>query len=956
MRHWIVAAILFFCATSASIPAHCRAESIRIDIARDTWVSNYDTEIHGSNGAANRLKLKSIQELSILDFQAGPLRGKKIVSAKLMLKIAGDEPIERVTVSTITCDWVEGTGKSYAIVKGASSFSHRIYPKERWNDSDLTAVCIGQGGSMYASIDAKPSKEAGWFELDVPPQIIEARVAGLSFGMVLMDDTGSTWKRNGEEFTRKLFPNRFVSSRDQNRASAPYLLVEIQPFEEGAANDIPEPSGIRILEPDMIDPRPRATWIVEPNQHDSVLGFKATADDSPVEQYLVPSLGSHHNGQFVMPLDTLTASLPVEQSLDLQIRTVARNGKLSKPASVRYTPSKKTTLPLELAPFAFSSAPVKAEAKWNRALSLGNAHWSVIDPLDTYLAKSKKLIPSQRESYLESNHLWDASTQTITLDGARAGWIGFQLVCDQAPNKLGLQWQLDIDAPNAPHRSKDAVDDTRQLSDLVRTEWSSYETVLNKEEPTPDPLVRIASGNERLDGTWKKASPGTGQSWLLECYVSEQIPAGNYDGRLVLTSDGKSLELKVKLRVHDVVLSKELSFLPEMNCYGLPENDLDYYRLGQRHRVVLNRVPYNQRGELAQHVSPVWREGVLDWAAFDKRYGGLFNGEAFADLPRGAVPIECFYFAMHENWPTTMDSSYNGSYWADQAFPAAYREAWVSSVAQAAEHVHDEGWSKTRFHVFLNNKLDFKDKGRGWSGGSSPWLLDEPANFQDYIALRYYGLAFRDGMHRARTSRKQQIPQVVFRCDISRPQWQRDTLDQLLGYNVVSQSSYRQYRRLVLDRKFRENQTVLIYGSNNPVGTNNAMAVAWSWDAWCLGTDGILPWQTIGTKRSWTKADELSLFYPHPTNDKQEPLPSIRLKAYCYGQQDAEVLAILAKKNQQDRYTFGEQLQKALKFKAQGKATEGAVEPASWNDYGNITSEMLHHWRIQWLKLAASKD
>jgi hypothetical protein len=382
---------------------------------------------------------------------------------------------------------------------------------------------------------------------------------------------------------------------------------------------------------------------------------------------------------------------------------------------------------------------------------------------------------------------------------------------------------------------------------------------------------------------------------------------------------------------------------------------MDYYRLGQRHRVVLNRVPYNQRGVLAQHVSPVWREGVLDWAAFDKRYGGLFNGEAFADLPRGAVPIECFYFAMHENWPTTMDSSYNGSYWADQAFPPAYRDAWVSSVAQAAEHVDDEGWSKTRFHVFLNNKVDFKDKGRGWSGGSSPWLLDEPANFQDYVALRYYGLAYRDGMRRARNSRKQQIPQVLYRCDISRPQWQRDTLDELLGYNVVSQSAFREYRRLVLDRKLRDNQMLVVYGSNNPIGTNNAMAVAWSWDAWCSGAYGVLPWQTVGTKDSWSKADELALFYPHPTDDKQAPLPSIRLKAYCYGQQDAEVLAILATKNQQDRYTFGEQLQKALKFKAQGKATEGAVEPASWNDYGNITSEMLHHWRIQWLKLAASK-
>jgi hypothetical protein len=176
-----------------------------------------------------------------------------------------------------------------------------------------------------------------------------------------------------------------------------------------------------------------------------------------------------------------------------------------------------------------------------------------------------------------------------------------------------------------------------------------------------------------------------------------------------------------------------------------------------------------------------------------------------------------------------------------------------------------------------------------------------------------------------------------------------------MTYNVVSQTSFREYRDLVLDHKFRDAQTLVIYGSNNPVGTNNAMAVAWSWDAWCLGTDGVLPWQTIGHKDSWNKADELALFYPHPTDDSQPPAPSIRLKAYCYGQQDVEILAILAKQFQSDRYAFGEQLQKALQFKAKGKTEGGYVEPAAWNDYGNLTPEMLHHWRVQWLQLASAK-
>ncbi|MFN7208303.1 MAG: hypothetical protein ACK5UN_01070, partial [Planctomycetota bacterium] len=121
--------------------------AVRIDIARDTWVSNYPSEQSGSNGGAPRLKLKSIVELSIIDFQPGLLKGKQIQSAKLMLKVEGDRPIERVTLSTLSADWIEGDGSGYQKVQGASTFTHRVYPSERWYDSDLTAVSIGQGNT-----------------------------------------------------------------------------------------------------------------------------------------------------------------------------------------------------------------------------------------------------------------------------------------------------------------------------------------------------------------------------------------------------------------------------------------------------------------------------------------------------------------------------------------------------------------------------------------------------------------------------------------------------------------------------------------------------------------------------------------------------------------------------------------------------------------------------------------
>ena len=115
------------------------------------------------------------------------------------------------------------------------------------------------------------------------------------------------------------------------------------------------------------------------------------------------------------------------------------------------------------------------------------------------------------------------------------------------------------------------------------------------------------------------------------------------------------------------------------------------------------------------------------------------------------MPVDVFYLPLHENWPSPMEGNYNGDYWADRAFPESYRRAFVAASRGIAEHFRARGWTETLFQGFLNNKVDFKR--RGWSRGSSPWLLDEPASFQDYWALRYFARAFHEGINQAAGSR-----------------------------------------------------------------------------------------------------------------------------------------------------------------------------------------------------------
>ena len=69
-------------------------------------------------------------------------------------------------------------------------------------------------------------------------------------------------------------------------------------------------------------------------------------------------------------------------------------------------------------------------------------------------------------------------------------------------------------------------------------------------------------------------------------------------------------------------------------------------------------------------------------------------------------------------------------------FPASYRKNFVEASRQIAEHIRAKGWNDTLFQCFFNGKHNFK--ARGWSHGPSPWLLDEPSNFQDFWAVQLF--------------------------------------------------------------------------------------------------------------------------------------------------------------------------------------------------------------------------
>ena len=79
------------------------AEIIRLNSIADIWLSDATlSERDSSAGKNSCFKLKSIQEMGAIRFDVTPVKGKKIESAKLYLRIKGRDMLRHIRVSTIS--------------------------------------------------------------------------------------------------------------------------------------------------------------------------------------------------------------------------------------------------------------------------------------------------------------------------------------------------------------------------------------------------------------------------------------------------------------------------------------------------------------------------------------------------------------------------------------------------------------------------------------------------------------------------------------------------------------------------------------------------------------------------------------------------------------------------------------------------------------------------------------
>ena len=891
--------IVFFAVLGSGFP--CRSETVRLPVTRDLWISSAPGEEEGSNGGTPKLKLKGYQEFSIVDFDVEPLKGKDVKKATLHLKLASEERLYRVAVGVITSPWNEGSGTGYEKEEGASSFRWRANPDVPWIDShggsatgysDITSVIFGEGGAFWSNAEASPPKD-GWQEIDVLPEVVAARVAGLSYGFVLFDDTGTEVVRKGEETSIRLFPNRFVFSHDQNRASEPFLEVEYEDV-ASSSNETPDyPKNLQCSNERIPAGAAIISWEQLNCLSDRIIGFHVVVDGKEVAQALVPApaIGAvpatPEERQF---FETRFDGLETSKTHVVDISAVDFGGRMSKPSSLIFKPSTRRFDEwndiVGLRDVVKKSNP---DADSDKLPKLGASRIAVVQEFDKFL--DGKVLPTASDDYLLSNAVWNARTKTVDLAAAKGEFVGFQIVFkgDARNVRFHLEWDSSVE-------QKPSVAFYR----LARVESSKGDVV--------DPAIPLSAPDYNVslnDGV---------DSVLGELYVPKDAKPGQVFGRLrVVDEKDDVLTLNLRLKVWNFSIPDELSFLPEMNCYSLPENELEYYRLAQLHRTYVNRVPYSHRGSVGDGLAPKWdaSSATFDWKEWTERFGRYFDGSAFADLPRGPVPIEAFYLPLFENFPSDVFKGFTGDFtWPDaSAFTEKYRSELSAGCRAFAEKIDAEGWAKTRFLFFLNNKSDYKKD--GWFRASSPWLLDEPASYRDFAALEFFGQILKSSVSDNRALQDK----ILYRADISRPQWERNSLDSLLDVYVVGGDVFAKYNSTVRRRsEGRNKRLVYTYGTTAPPSKSAYQPIFWSLDAWTRGADGIVPWQTIGNQDSWRVEDELALFYPATKESDGHVAASLRLKAYRSGEQLVEYLTLLKNTTERPRDEIAQAVRKRLKL------------------------------------------
>lgn len=884
------------------------AAELTLPLTADTSISAFETERDLAAGQAPRIKLKGLENLILLAIDTATLEGQVIERAHLRIKGTDDKlMVRRVGVSTIASPWSEGGGSYDKAKAGDPTFLFAAHPDRPWTraGSSLLDVVFARGGTIWSqAVVEKPAD--GWYRITIAPRLLEACAAGLSYGLALSDDNGQTMNVAKEIIPETNHGNNYFFSREQSNAR-PVLVVEAKPapVTKPASTTVtvkPWPGGAQLASGAV-----EITWPGEadPARHAGVIGYRVrlAGEDLPRWRHpTVPPIGEAVR----LLLDGQGANAVV----DAEVEVIGRGGQIIAIGRAQGRSSGALAAPTPLA-----LVPVAAPAAGAPPTNANGSVWAVPDLAQvnphtgTVLEEPGTDYKGPRSgTWSQANPVWSGATRTIAASVPRGAWAAFQVVCEATQPES--TWRVTASALKGPGSAMlpaSALRMSRLWYQQVDGAWHA------------DPMLPLAAGVGFSIPDAKNAIPGQrNQTVHVECFVPADAVVGDYRGTVTVDNGGGApFALNLAVNVSSPVIPRTTTFVWSMNSYGSPGAEFgkadsaeflaaerDFYALAHDHRTNLAVLGYSHAADFQPGVAwPLTGEGksmrVADWSAWDKRYGPLFDGSAFADTTRPGLGLDHFYLPIMESYPTPMAQGYkwNDVRWEDHwhvagpvqdGFSQQYRDQWVAVMRDLIKHLEEKKWT-TSFQVYLNDKYFYKqyDRNRKKHGrGVSFWLLDEPQHIDDFLALSFLGQLIREGQGDNR--------RVQHRVDVSRPQWGRDTLDRVVDLNVTG--GFNEFRPWLEDWRERHQQRIWTYGGA-PTSARSALGiVAQGIDLYSRGVDGFVPWLTLGSAKNWTTFEDTCVYYTGKPHGITGACASLRLKAYRRAEEEISLLRMVAER------------------------------------------------------------
>jgi hypothetical protein len=334
-----------------------------------------------------------------------------------------------------------------------------------------------------------------------------------------------------------------------------------------------------------------------------------------------------------------------------------------------------------------------------------------------------------------ANDVGELAALPARMQGARNGFVSVQFLAGPvAAHETVLIEAADLTTEDGNVLAASAAD--------IFVEWYHvFGDQAYAEVPVPQALVGGSTPEFRKsNGVTQQCHVG----FWIDVTIPKTLPPGVYRGEWVLRHGNSKTAIPMAIDVCQAVIPDEPCLDVSMNDYadGISNgwadlrNDANHlktaryrriergvFRAAHDHRAFIHYMPYGHSGYVGPAFAPpLAGEGpnkhVTSWTAWDRHFGGYFDGSAFKGTRRGAVPVRRFYLPLNLDWPGDFLKFGKPGYMAE----------WRAVGAQMVEHFKQKQWTGTSFDMFPNHKQRYR---------YFPWDAEEVRFIEDNDLHRY---------------------------------------------------------------------------------------------------------------------------------------------------------------------------------------------------------------------------